>query len=30
MRFSIEVEEFMGLLLFYYSLKMLIEKGVID
>jgi len=30
LRFSIEVEEFMGLLLFYYSLKTLIEKGVID
>ena len=30
LRFSIEVEEFMELLLFYYSLKMLIEKEVID
>ena len=30
LRFTIEVEEFMELLLFYYSLKILIEKGVID
>ena len=30
LRFSVEVEEFMNLILFYYSLKTLIEKKVID
>ncbi|RLE84536.1 MAG: hypothetical protein DRJ67_10405, partial [Thermoprotei archaeon] len=30
LRFSVEVEEFMNLLLFYHSLKTLIERGIID
>ena len=30
LRFSIEVEEFMNLVLFYYSLKTLIERRVVD
>jgi len=30
LRFSIEIEEFVNLVLFYYSLETLIERGVID
>jgi len=30
LRFSLEVEEFMELLLFYYSFRLLLEKGIVN